>query len=649
MLLTFGACVSSSKSTTTPPEQQKALQKKTLKERVLHQAATQNRIIDSLIKAKDPRLKKDKNGAYMRPNRILSNGTPVYFSTNHGRSIRKAIKADALGNEGTTGLNLDGSGIHVGVWDAGHIFAAHEEFTGGPDFFGYQVPIEIADAETPDLWDGHPTAVASIIIAKGLFHRDDYDVTGVAPNLERLYSYDWDDDVLEILDQLQTNNNTDFILSNHSYGYPLIDRDGNILEDQYIGDYSEWSAVLDNIIYVYPKYLHIAAAGNDGNNSYPAQEVVGLDQLTGSTTAKNVLTVASFSMDDDGTRFRASGFSSAGPTNDFRIKPEISVLGSQVAAPYWFVSTPDEMDGYLVGSGTSFAAPGAAGGIALLQQLYQEQTNSYMTGATVKALICHTADDIDYWYAPGDIPGPDVKTGYGALNLEQAAALMQQDADTEPNALTEFTLSDGKVKRLFFIGNDEGALQATLAWFDPNADVDAAIALVNDLDLRIYEGTETFFPWKLPTAVQQVTAIKGDNDRDNLEKISIPNVSNGFYEIVISHKGRLVGGQQNASLVLSGPGTFFASKAELEKLNPEGVLVMYDDSVKIITVVMLLSDNLIQSVALYDLMGREVARQSKGNSSSTNTRIDTAHLATGVYVLGIKTATKSIFRSFLLN
>lgn len=646
MLLTFGACVSSSKSTTTPPEQQKALQKQALKERVLHQAASQKRIIDSLIKAKDPRLKKDITGKYIRPNRVLSNGTPVYFSTNHGRSMRKAIKADVLTNGGIGGFNLNGSGIQVGVWDGGHVFATHEEFTGGPDFFGYQVPIEIPDAETPDMWSGHPTAVTSVIMAKGLFHEDNYDVTGVAPMLEKVYSYDWEDDVIEIFDQLQTNNNTDFILSNHSYGYPLIDREGNILEDQYIGYYGEWSSILDQITHTYPYYLHIAAGGNDGNNSYPTQEVFGLDLLTGSTTAKNVLTVASFSMDDDATNIRASKFSSAGPTNDFRIKPEISVLGSQVGVAYWFLNDPDRKDGYVVNSGTSFAAPGAAGGIALLQQLHQEQTGNYMMGATVKALICHTADDIDYWYEPGDIPGPDVKTGYGALNLEQAASLIKLD-DTKPNTLTEFTLNQGETKQLYFVTLDkEGTLTATLSWFDPTAAVDATTALVNDLDLRIRDGNETFFPWKLPTLTQQTTAIKGDNNRDTLEKISITGFLDGVYEITVNHKSDLTNGEQKASLVLSGPGDFFESKTALENLDKDGLLVMTKE--KNITVVTLNNDNPILSVYLYDISGKNVIHMLNDNNLSSNMRINSSYLPSSLYILGVKTRTKTVFRTVSL-
>ena len=221
-MLFFVSCVSSTAVSTSPtPQEKKAIQKQELKDRIQTTMAEQNRRIDSLIAAKDKRLRKDKNGNFIRPNWVSASGTPLYYSTNK-RSARKAIKADALSAGAALGVNLNGEGIHIGIWDAGHIFAGHNEFTGGADFFGYQVPIEIADSTAADVWDGHPTAVASIVIAKGVLDNEIFDISGIAPQLAKVYSYDWESDVYEIFDQLQTNSNTDFILSNHSYGIPLL-------------------------------------------------------------------------------------------------------------------------------------------------------------------------------------------------------------------------------------------------------------------------------------------------------------------------------------------------------------------------------------------------------------------------------------------
>ena len=220
----------------TTKQDDKTLQKQALKERIINRIAAQNRIIDSLIQVKDPRLKKDKYGNFIRPNGVTPSGKPLYYEAYNGRSHRKAIKADIIGTGGRAGYNLNGEGIHIGIWDGGHVFEAHDEFTGGPDYFDPRVSIEISDAATADIWSSHPTSVASIAVAKGLFKQDDYDITGIAPGIAKLYSYDWDDDLYEIFEQLQLRANPDFILSNHSYGYPLVDANNKIIPSEFIGD-----------------------------------------------------------------------------------------------------------------------------------------------------------------------------------------------------------------------------------------------------------------------------------------------------------------------------------------------------------------------------------------------------------------------------
>ena len=647
-MLLFMSCVSSTAVSTTPtPQEKKAQQKQALKNRIQTTKAEQNQRIDSLIAAKDTRLQKDKNGNIIRPNWVSDSGTPLYYSTNK-RSARKAIKADALAASSTLGLNINGEGIHMGIWDAGHIFAAHDEFTGGAAFFGHQVAIEIADSTAADVRDFHPTAVASIVIAKGLLDNENYDVTGISPELEKVYSYDWDNDVYEIFEQLQINNNTDFILSNHSYGIPLLDDNNQlILESNEVGSYSLWSSILDEIAYVYPNYLHVLAAGNDGNKSYPGQSVNGLDQLTGSTTAKNVLSVASFSMDDNSENLTTSGFSSAGPTNDFRIKPEISAAGQLLGAAYWDENNPETTNDYIATSGTSFAAPGAAAAVALLQQLHKQTHNIFMRGATAKALLCHTADDIAQWGAL-DITGPDVKTGYGAINLEKAAAIIEKDV-TETNTIVTFNLNENATKTLYFQVWDVGTLTATLSWYDPHAEEDAANTLVNDLDLRIIQDNTTYFPWKLPTDAQQAVAVLGDNSADNLEQIKVSENLGGAYTIEVSHKGTLRNGSQEASLILSGPGISIATAQELENIRKDGFLVSPVPARESLTITALKNNLMFQTVRLFSLNGSEVASKSKTSFSKTPMRLNVSNLSAGSYILIIETPNTKVSKNVIIR
>ncbi len=642
------SCVSSSRINKDQSyEDNHAVQKQTLKSRVNNVMAEQNRLIDSLIAAEDKRLKKDKNGEFLRPNWVSQNGRPLYYSKNK-RSVRQATKASALGSGGSLGLDLSGEGIHIGIWDSGHVFANHEAFTCGERIFNYEVPIEISDASVADIWDSHPTVVASILIAKDVLGDQIFDSQGVTPKLDKVYSYDWDNDIYEILDQLQTDSNPDFILSNHSYGIPLVDEEGEFLPDELIGDYSTWSSILDNITNVYPYYLHVLAVGNDGEVLYPSQQVAGLDQLTGSSTAKNVLTVGSFSMDDNSSNFAPSEFSSAGPTNDFRIKPEVTAPGEELLGASWNEYYPDFTELYEIVDGTSFSSPAAAGGVALLQQLYKQTHNEFMRGATVKALLCHTADDIKIWNTQ-DISGPDVKTGYGAINLKKASEIILEDESTSSKIL-EFDLRNNETKTFYLAMLETGEVKATLSWFDPEAEENAVKTLVNDLDLRILEKETTYLPWKLSTETQDITAILGDNDADNLEQVVVSKSSGGIYEIKVSHKGSLLQNQQQASLIITGPGLLIPSVKAFENLKNDGFLVAPNPVIgEYFSVLSLDNTFTFRSLLLSDMLGREVARISKSSFSTAGMRFDVGHFTSGVYILGIETKENTIYKKLYIK
>ena len=641
----------------TKAQDDKALQKQVLKERIQSRMAAQNRIIDSLIQVKDPRLKKDNDGNFIRPNRVTPSGKPLYYETYHGRSHRKAIKADVVGTGGRAGYNLTGTGVHIGVWDGGHVFAAHDEFTGGPDYFDPSLSIEISDANAAAIWSSHPTSVTSIMVAKGLFHKDTYDITGIAPRVAKIYSYDWDNDLFEIFEQLQLRANPDFILSNHSYGYPLVDNNNEIIPNQYIGDYSDWSALLDEFAYVYSNYLHVLAAGNDGRESYPEQQATGLDQLTGSTTAKNVLTVGSFSMNDTGTTKGVTDFSSAGPTNDFRIKPEVCGPGENLGVAAWAGDEPTATDRYRASSGTSFASPAVAGGVALLQQLQKSTFNTYMDGAAMKALLCHTADDISDWEGQ-DITGPDVKTGYGAVNLEKAAQLIEKDKK-ETLTIHNFELDQGETETLYFQTTAVGGLlSATLSWYDPPAAFYASNTLINDLDLRITQQNTTYLPWALPTTAQQTVAILGDNSRDNLEKVVVSEPLGGRYKITISHKGSLQRINQNGefenttqkgALVVSGPGIFSKSEQELNQFTASNNFLVAPMPAEENFTISALNNNVpFKNLKILSLDGKEVLRKTRNRFSLSSTTVDVSALTTGTYILGVGTETGTIFKQILI-
>ena len=84
-----------------------------------------------------------------------------------------------------------------------------------------------------------------------------------------------------------------------------------------------------------------------------------------------------------------SGFSSWGPADDGRIKPDISANGVGL-----FSTNSGSDDDYRSASGTSMSTPSVCGSIGLIQQHYENLNgeNNFMKASTVKALVIHTAD-----------------------------------------------------------------------------------------------------------------------------------------------------------------------------------------------------------------------------------------------------------------
>ena len=152
--------------------------------------------------------------------------------------------------------------------------------------------------------------------------------------------------------------------------------------------------------------------------------------------------------------------------------------------------------------------------------------------------------------------------------------------------------------------------------------------LINDLDLRITKDLDVYFPWKFDLNNLNLPAIKGDNIVDNVEKVELDNAL-GTYTIEITHKGNLVGGSQNYSLIVSGFDQQFLSNNEFTNTtisvypNPTEDLLHVD------------SIDSILKYQLFDVQGRLMKSEKFNNQN--NIDIDTNSLAQGVYVLNLTT------------
>lgn len=623
-------------------DQRIAEEKVLLKDEVIKYQTTVDRIIDSLIGLNDPRLKKDKNNNIIRPNDISPSGKPLYFETTHGDNLFSSIKAETVKTGGSLGLNLFGNGVTVGIWDYGAILSNHIEFINST--IGGSA-IEIDENESQEVVDNHPTNVTSCIYAQGIYHTDEYDFQGLAPNVDKLIYRDWDNRDLEII--IALDGNSDFVLSNHSYGFPIKNSSGNYQYDaSEIGIYGGRDKILDKNANTYPYYLHVTSAGNEGDLGeyaegtglqYAGQEFNKYDLLTNGTLAKNILTVGAISNETSlfGTAL-PSAFSSSGPADDGRIKPEIVARGERVPVARALNQDGNEStDSYGLSSGTSFSSPITTGGLVLLQELYKNYNQTFMLSATLKGLACHTADDIKHWNGFKDILGPDPKTGYGVLNLEKAATLIMNDSANNTN-LQELELNDGEELSFSYTLTDSSVpFIASISWTDPaKENLSAAVDLVNDLDIRVEKDGEIYYPWKLDANAKNQAATKGDNIVDNLEKVNVVTET-GTYTITISHKGTL-DAVQKVSLIVSGGGFLTLGNEKLETIELVNTVLAYHNLVKdVITIKSLDPSNAINNIRIFDINSRMLA--NKRQTSQQLIEIDASALNSGIYFLNIQT------------
>lgn len=478
---------------------------------------------------------------------IDDSGIPIFLSTdNEKAAITTGVVK--LRNDGPLGLNLEGSGVKLGVWDGGKV--AHVE---------YNNRVLSTEGATND---SHATHVTGTILASGINPA----AKGMAPKAT-IVSFDFNNALSEMA-SLAKPDQSSIVLSNHSYGFvtgwdctvnPCQWRGNPAIssqEDYRFGFYSSTTRSWDVIANNAPYYLMIKSAGNDrspGSGAiYPADcnGGTGYDCIEEQAAAKNIFTIGAVNAVlnyTDASSVVMSSFSGWGPTDDGRIKPDIVADGVNV-----FSTLLNDSYGNL--SGTSMSSPNATGSLTLIQELYKKLNGgNLMLSSTLKALSIHTAKEA------GAFPGPDYNFGWGLLDVESAAKLLLK-RDDQNVYIKELVLKDGEVFNLTLLPKANQRITATLVWNDPAgtptpASLDpTTLMLVNDLDMRLIDNSGVQqFPWSLnpETSALGQAATRADNFRDNVEKIEFENPEERSYTLRINSKRLLVGGSQQFSLVVS--------------------------------------------------------------------------------------------------
>ncbi len=583
-------------------------------------------------------------------NTVLLNSSMFYNNSVVGSSLQTA-NAKPLHAAG-----IIGAGMITGVWDGGAGLPNHVGFTGGR----YQWKNN-PNSGASQGGINHGAHVAGTVAANGNFGN------GVAKGFAygaTIHAYNGINvnDIPSMTSAATATTNRIYV-SNHSYG---LNFGPSGLPASIFGQYNADSRSYDLLANNAPYYTIVFAAGNDrGDGFNPSKNSTGKDLLSQGGVSKNTVVVAATRGTEDfsgitgptsvvavgGVRPFITPYSSYGPTDDFRIKPDIAAKGGEILPNNPAQTDPVVSVGTLNLSaiaemqGTSMAAPAVTGVFTLWQGYHNQQFSRYMRSASVRALMAHTAREA------GPAAGPDFMFGWGVIDAAKGVEVMDQ-AINSTAIFTEIDLGDSQTFEYKFTYDGVAPLVATIAWNDPAGTVTPSSTsdlnvkkLVNDLDLRLIN-TDTnaeYLPWSL-TQIWAIThsanniAVRNvDNARDNIEKIEPQSAVAGNYKVVVNHKGTLQGATQNFSLVISGAGGTMEpvkNGVSVEEVALNNLNIYPNPTTSVLNINGDLNVLSGASIQIFDISGKKVKDLSL-NFDANNTSVNVSDLQTGTYVLSI--------------
>ncbi|MAT48926.1 MAG: hypothetical protein CMA27_03755 [Euryarchaeota archaeon] len=332
------------------------------------------------------------------------------------------------------------------------------------------------------------------------------------------------------------------------------------------GQYDASAQQADNAAYTYKDMVILFAAANDGvdvNNDGEVDE----DSLGSPGTAKNVITVGASENDrsslptDSGSFVPGAwgagsvsyaepihsdltggepegmaAFSSRGPTDDDRQKPEVTAPGTWIlstrsrstAAGGWLAYDSDHV--YM--GGTSMATPLTAGSTALLlEHLNSNLGVSNPSSALVTSLFVVGADDMIGQYGdPNNGAGeaiPNYHEGWGRIDL--GGSINSSFVDGE-------TVNTGEFREFSFnVPASLSTLKVALSYTDTMGDPAFSVQLNNDLDIELFKPDGTSVPLA--------------NNLDTTKGITINSPQSGTWEVHVTGTNVPIGPQPFAIAV----------------------------------------------------------------------------------------------------
>ncbi len=306
--------------------------------------------------------------------------------------------------------------------------------------------------------------------------------------------------------------------------------------------YSAGSEDADEFTWNHKDFVLLFAAGNSGSSS---------GTVGSPSTAKNVLSIGATQRGSSADSM--ASFSSCGPTEDGRIKPDVTSPGVSIISANNDQNTGSNNCDTRSMSGTSMASPAAAGLSALVRQYYADGwypagtpsagTSFVPSSALVRATVVNSALDM------ANVPAiPSDCQGWGRILLDDALHFEGENRrlwvrDEDPG----FSGPASESHELEVLAGEP--LKVTLAWTDFPSTPAAQTNLVNDLDLAV-SGPDGTFLGNVFSNGESTTG--GSPDRlNNLEQVLVKSPTAGMYIVTVT-AFNVPQGPQPWALVVNG-------------------------------------------------------------------------------------------------